>query len=138
MFILKMGLQVLSPLSVLTILPSISRGAGKQCNIAELRGSDLSCHVTGPYAAGSLHYRLVLWHYTFSTLTLSQSRATPPCQPTQPTPCTDATALLANLHPGHGEGERRDQASLQGMWPSPVFLLYPLITIVLQSNFMYL
>lgn len=137
MFILKAGLWVLSPLSALTILPSIRRGASKQRGIAERWGSDLSCHMTDPHAAG-----FGLRHYTFSTLMLSRSPATPPASQWNPhqtrSQCTGATALLANLRPGNPDGERGDQAPLQGMWPSSALLLYPLITIVLQSNFMYL
>lgn len=52
---------------------------------------------------------LVLWHCTSSTLVLPESCAPTSCQPTHPTLTAelrmDATAFLATLHPGNGEGE---------------------------------
>lgn len=136
-----MGLRVLSPLSALKILPSACRDASKQRNIAEHQGSDLSCRVTGPRAAAVC---IIISYLALDVQRLETVSAL--CHPSLPgnnphqtlSQCTDATALMASLHPGNGEGESRDQTSLQRMWPSPALLLYLLITIVLQSYFMYL
>lgn len=102
--------------------------------MAKCQARDLSCHLTGPHAAGTFHYCLVLWHCTSSTLVLPESCASPSCQPTHHTlttePRPDATAFLATSTLG--------MVKVKALWLSPAFLLYPLITVVLQTYFMYM